>query len=1093
MNLFQGNIFRNLLLLSVLFSSCGEDISNSEPLFTSLPSSATQLSFSNSLPIELDLNIFNYMYYYNGSGLAVGDLNNDGWTDIIFGSNLQSEKIYLNKGGLTFEDISSEVNVDGGPKSWTNGIALADVNGDGMLDIYLAQVGTHRSLDCRNKLFICTGIDEKGLPSYKERAKKYGLDFKGFSTQAGFFDYDRDGDLDMFLMNHSLHNNGTFGQRKEFAKTYDPISGDRLYRNDGETFTDVTKESGIESSVIGYGLGLAFGDFNNDGFADIYIGNDFHENDYLYINQQDGTFKDSLTAKIKHTSRFSMGVDIADINQDGFDDIISLDMLPEDPKILKASEGEDALDIFNFKLGYGYNHQYARNALQINQNGNYFKEIAAYANVHATDWSWSPLLFDFDMDGKKDLFITNGIPKRMNDIDYINFISGNDIQYKIQFDQLEEKDLSALDKIPEIKLNNKFFLQGEDLQFEDLNNQIKNISPSYSNSAAFADFDNDGDYDLVVNNINDEAMFYRNNSKASSLKIALNGVAQNTSNLGTLIQAYYDDKIVTHSTHATRGFQSSMINQVLIPKKDLTKLLIVWPTGETQNIEYEGQDSLEVFFSPNQMFTKANRSNKINAQQLVPELQHKHKENPFVEFNREPLIPFSTSSDGPALAVGDVNNDGLEDFFIGSSKRKRNALYIQKQNGSFDKTSLIGVETDSIYEEVDAQFVDIDNDNDLDLVVATGGNEYKLNSTYTQPLLYLNNNGILTKSTEAFEGIHITASCLAFHDIDNDGDLDLFIGARAEPRKYGVVPQSVLLENNGEGIFKNVSDQWLEDATLGFIRDAKWADIDGDKKEELILAKEWAPIEVLQLGDKSLEAKNINNLSGWWNHLDLIDIDNDGDLDLFAGNLGTNSRLKATEKEKVKMYFNDFDGNGTSEQILSYYVKGRELPFSNLMELQKQIPSLKKKYIYAKDFSEASIHQLFGKDKIKNAVVFEADHLENTLFINDGSGNFSIKELPYETQWTSYYSSAIEDLNQDGKPDIILGGNYHYCNVQMGRYDADNGSILLSNAAGGFDFVNIGGALIQGEVRNIRPIEINSSRAFIYAQNNDRLKILQFE
>lgn len=573
------NIIVISLLTILLFSTwqCSNpktDNSN-DILFQLVPSEKTGIDFQNELPISIDLNIFNYMYYYNGSGLAVGDLNKDGWTDIIFSSNLDKEKVYLNQGDLNFKDVSEIVGVDGGPNSWTNGVALADVNGDGWLDIYLSQVGAYRHLDCTNKLFICQGVNDENIPLYTEMSKEYGLDFKGLSTQAGFFDYDLDGDLDMYLMNHSLHQNGTFGKREKYLHEFNDISGDRLYRNDGGHFTDVSRESGIYSSVLGYGLGLAFGDVNRDGYPDIYVGNDFHENDYLYINQKDGTFKDQLTEQIKHTSRFSMGVDMADINNDQWIDILSLDMLPEDPYILKTSEAEDALGTFIFKLGYGYNHQYAKNNLQINQGDDHFKEIGAYAGIDATDWSWTPLFFDFDMDGHKDLFVSNGIPKRMNDIDYINFITGNDIQYKIQFDHLEETDLSALKKIPEIKIKNKFFAGNDNLVFTDMKDQIDH-QVSYSNSAAYADLDNDGDYDLICNNINDKAFIYENKlNKKNSIEVVLNGQKPNVFGIGSTILAYRNGEITTMDYFPSRGFQSSMINQILLPSENLDSIRVV--------------------------------------------------------------------------------------------------------------------------------------------------------------------------------------------------------------------------------------------------------------------------------------------------------------------------------------------------------------------------------------------------------------------------------------------------------------------------------------------------------------------------------------
>lgn len=1084
-----------LIVFGVLVSACSPETDHK--YFSLKSSEQTGVYFSNVLPVDPEINILNYMYFYNGGGLAVADLNNDGLQDLVFTSNLDHEMVYLNKGSFKFEDISNIAGIDGGDNSWTNGVTIADVNSDGLLDVYLAQVGQYRNLDSHNKLFVCTHIDEKGCPHYEEKSQAYGLDFKGFSTHAGFFDYDLDGDLDMFLMNHSLHHNGTFGRRVDFENTYDTLSGDRLYRNEGGYFTDVTKESGINGSVIGYGLGLAFSDINLDGWPDIYVGNDFHENDYLYINNGDGSFSEMLNDMIMHTSRFSMGVDIGDLNGDIYPDIISLDMLPEDPVILKSSEGEDALDIFKFKLGYGYNYQYAKNALQLNTGKNAFKEIAAYAGIHATDWSWTPLIFDMDMDGHNDLFVSNGIPKRMNDIDYINFISNSDIQYKIQFDQLTDEDLKAIDKIPEIKLFNKFYLNKGRLEFEDISTDIAESVVSYSNSAVYADLDNDGDYDLVSNNINDKAFIYENLADAPSVVCLLNGPASNKYAIGAKLIVYSGERKLLFERFNTRGFQSSGLHNLRFAKSlNPDSVTVVWPdrksytitniSGDTLIFQYDNHHDQFDFGS---LKLKSDYSLEELSSQL--ELIYNHDENPFVEFNREALIPHSSSSDGPAVAVADFNQDGLEDIFIGSSKRRWNKIFYQKSDGLFEDVGDIGI--DSTYEEVDAVVLELNKNEWPDLVIANGGNEFRLESKYNQPIIVYDFGSGQPKYRML--DIHMTASCVEASDFDDDGDTDLFFCARAFPRSYGAPVVSFLMLNDGNGNFSAASKEVIPGlADLGMIRDACVSDINEDGIDELVVAEEWGGIYAFVQEADTFKKLLLCDRKGWWNHIASADFDGDGDMDLLAGNLGLNSRLKPTRDEPVRMYYNDFDDNGNYEQILTYYLDGKEVPFSNFKELTKQIPKLKKEFLYAKDFANASIEELFGADKIRSAKVYEFNFAASVVLENTGEMNFKLHELPDDIQYSPVYASHMTDLNGDELPEILLGGNYYDCNIQMGRYDADYGSLLINEGNFKFRTASLSGYKLKNQVKHLTPVRLsNSKELIVVGRNNDRLALIDIK
>jgi len=996
--------------LMIFLLSCTNKEVQKDVLFQLLDHKTTGIDFSNNLQYNPEFNLFKYIYFYNGSGVGAGDFNNDGLIDLFFGSNQGQNKIYINEGDLHFKDVTGTARIprDGG---WTTGISVVDINNDGLLDIYICRVGEYETLKSKNQLLICDSIDQNGIPQYTDRAAEYGLAFSGFSTQAAFLDYDMDGDLDMFLMNHSVHQNGTYRPRNQFEDIAHPLAGDRLFRNDGTHFSDVTSETGIQSTAIGYGLGISVADINLDGYPDIYIGNDFHENDYLYINQQNGTFKEQNNDHLMHTSQYSMGVDVADANNDAYPEIISMDMLPADPYILKRSLGDDEYNIFFGKIGFGYNYQYARNNLQFNRGNGMFSEIGYYSGIAATDWSWAPLWVDFDNDGLKDLFVSNGIPKRMNDIDYINFVSGSEVQQKIVNNKIGSSDISLIDKFPEIKIPNKFFTNNGNLSFDDQASKIANDQPGFSNGAAYADLDNDGDLDIVVNNIDAPVWIYENQTNttpgALSLQIKLKGSPQNINAVGATVIVYANSEIRTYQKFPAKGFMSSMETPLLIGLKNtnIDSILLVWPDNTYQALNIQpGESTISVSYQQDlPLFDYATirdhyKSNIKRVTDITSEtgLDFLHQESRFNEFDREPLLPRMLSTEGPALAVADINKDGLQDFFIGGARNNQAAIFLQQSSGKFILSNQQVISNDSIYEDVSATWVDVNNNGYLDLVVASGGNEFYGEDDHNTPRVYLNDGKAnFSRLENAFSNLFITASSVIPHDFNGDGYTDLFIGGRTVPFAYGEIPKSYLLLNDKTGRFKDVTHEYAKELlTAGFVTNAIWNDIDKDGDEDLLLSLEWGGIDAYINHNGKFIKKPLTDKKGWWNFLLPVDIDNDGDMDLVAGNLGLNNRFIATKEHPVKLYYNDFDDNGRKEQVITYFLEGKEIPLASKSELEKQIPLIKKKFLYAADFASASLEDLFGAGKLKNASVFSAAYFSNAVLVNNGDLDFEIKALP---------------------------------------------------------------------------------------------------
>ncbi|MEO5600744.1 MAG: VCBS repeat-containing protein, partial [Cyclobacteriaceae bacterium] len=1012
--------------------SCVDHKKTPDTLFKKVPNAHSNINFENSLHQNEDFNIVEYLYFYNGGGVAIGDINNDGLPDIYFSANQETNRLYLNKGNFTFADITLQAGV-GGYGNWKTGVTMADVNGDGYLDIFSCGVGNYKKFNGRNQLLI----NNKDL-TFTDRTKEYGLFFQGFSTQASFFDYDNDGDLDMYLLNHSVHSIAAYGQSTLRFQSH-PLAGDKLYRNDlipfgTHRFTEVTAQAGIFSSQIGYGLGVGISDLDLDGYLDIYVSNDFRENDYLYINQRNGTFKQVLEKAMPHTSRFSMGNDIGDINNDGWNDIVTLDMLPKEEAIIKTTAGDDPYDIFQYKLRFGYHPQLSRNTMQLNRGlspagGVIFSDIAPFSGIEATDWSWSPLLADFDNDGYKDLFIANGIVKRPNDLDYINFISSDSAE--------KSNDAQFIDRMPSGSVPNVFFRNQHNLTFSNVTEEWLGIENSLSNGAAYADMDNDGDLDIVTNNINESAFIFRNDLPAEGskyLNIRLHGSAANRFGVGAKITVYAESKTMYTEQIPSRGWQSSVDYLIHVGIGDVQivdSVSIVWPGQKVQVLKAVKINQV-LHVNETDAVTSFEIRHVNNGSwifQLKNDSLFTHYENDFVSFNVEKLIPHMLTTQGPKLSVGDINGDKLDDFFIGGASDQAGAIFLQTPSGTFLKSIQPSLGSDAPREDMGSAFFDADGNGTLDLLVAGGGQQFSDRDEKLLPALYLNDGkGRFTKTYSSLPQVFLDGSCVKPADIDGDGDLDVFIGGRVLAGRYGLNPRSYLLINNGKGIFSDQSQQWLSGSgALGMVTDAIWMDINKDQKLDLIVVGDWMPITILiQNEEDKLENKtkeyNLHNTNGWWNTIVSHDFDHDGDVDLMAGNLGLNSRLRASVEEPVNIFLHDIDNNGSLDHILTYYNQGKEHPFLSRDQLVKQVPFLRRKFLKYESFRHVQRKDILPGDPSqylrKTARNFASIYLENT-----NNGKFSIHKLPVEAQLFPIFSFEVDDVNQDGHADVLAIGN----------------------------------------------------------------------
>ena len=1110
-----------IALFSFLLTGCQttsvQKIDDSK-LFSKLPAASTGIDFANNVEYTEKLNCYTYRNFYNGGGVAIGDMNNDGLPDILFTGNQQSNRLYLNKGNFKFEDITEKAGLSSAGV-WSTGVTLADINGDGLLDIYICKSGDFSGKNRSNQLFI-----NNGNLTFTEQAAKYGLNNTGLCTQAVFFDFDHDGDLDCYLLNNSFRSVGNYDLIKDQRNIVDPLGGNKLYRNDGGHFTDVTQQAGIYSSKIGFGLGVTIADLNDDGWDDIYVSNDFFERDYLYLNNKNGTFKEYLPDAIRELSQNSMGADIADINNDGRPDIYVTDMLPDLEGRVKTKTAFENWDKYQSDLKNGYYQQFLRNVLQLNQGpvtdkkdpskkAN-FSEIGRLAGVQATDWSWGALITDLDNDGFKDIFVSNGLYKDLTDQDYIQF-TANPTQVRRMI--ATEKDVikKLIDKMPSQALSNYAFHNNGDLTFK---NQAKNWGldePGFSNGSAYGDLNNDGALDLVINNVNMPAFVYRNNSpkllpKNTYLKIALQGEGKNSFGIGTQVTVYYNHTLNYQEEMPSRGFESSVdprMNFGLGKTKIIDSVVVKWPDGKVKLLKA---------VLPNQTITVKQRESALPKLPLVKQpapiqiieqsagnhgIDFVHKENEFSDFDRERLIFRMHSTDGPRMAKGDVNGDGLEDLYLCGAKDQPGVLYIQTAGGNFKKSNEKLFDQDKTSEETDALFFDADGDGDPDLYVCSGGNEFSANSTELIDHLYINDGkGRFNKSPQVLPSYQFeSSSSVTAADFDGDGDQDLFVGVRLKPDKYGYPCKGYILQNNGKGIFTDVTENVAPELKEpGMVTDAKWFDYDRDGKPDLVICGEYMPIRIFHNDGGHLKEvtgkAGLDNSNGWWNRLQIADIDGDGYPDIAAGNQGLNSRFKASKDKPVSMYVGDFDGNGNTEQIVCTYNGDKQYPMVLRPDMVGSIPLLKKRYLRYAQYKEQTMYDIFGL-QLQNMLKLNAYEMRSSVLMNNRNGTFTMKPLPTEAQFSTVFGMVIKDFNGDGKQDILLGGNFYQSKPEVGINDASYGLLLTGNGKGDFKALSQqqSGVVIKGAVRDITEIKAGGKKLLIVAKNNDKTEILQIK
>lgn len=1103
-------LFLPFFFLIMLFAC---EPKNAHTLFELLPARDTGIDFNNQLTENDSLNVLDFDYLYNGGGVAIGDFNNDGLPDIFFVGNNVSCRLYLNQGSMKFRDVTEQAGLL--THQWAEGVTLVDLDNDGYLDIYVSVSSRESDHPAANLLFMHQGLDEEGIPVFTEKASDVGLDDSGYNTQAAFFDYDRDGDLDLYILSNAMETfqRNTSRPREMGGKGK---STDKLYRNNGDgSFSNVSKEAGI--LIEGYGLGVAISDIDQDGWPDIYVANDFLSNDLLYINNGDGTFTNKIAAMLKHQSFNAMGVDLADFNNDAFVDIVVLDMMPPDNLRQKNMfSPTENYDLYHSNISKGYEPQVVRNTLQLNNRDGSFSEIGQLAGIYQTDWSWAPLFADFDNDGWKDLFVSNGYGKDITDMDFVDFSRSLG-----PFHTPEERKkhlLEAIAKLGEVNIPNFVYKNRGDLTFQDASVLWGITHPSISNGAAFADLDNDGDLDIVLNNLNEPAFIYQNNlynikgASASDnhfLKIKLKGNAQNIGGIGAKIHLFYSTEKGKgrqyHEHYPTRGYKSSVDQHIhfgLGPVSQIDSLKIIWPDGRIQQLDnIPANQSLDLDYRNSEDHREFKEERPIPVFKEISgqlDLDHVHEAKEYIDFKSQRLLPHKQSEYGPGIAVGDVNADGLEDFFIGGAAGYPGKMYLQQENGTFTGTTL----GDTLaYDDMGCLFFDANGDGFPDLYVVSGGSRYPPGAPEYQDRLYMNDGkGNLAQVKGMVPEMLSSGSVVVAADYDQDGDLDLFIGGRTVPRQYPLPGKSYLLRNDG-GIFRDVTPEVGPDLIdLGLVTDALWSDFDGDGKMDLILTGEWMPITVLQQrlsaeGKRYFEkvgSPGLEHSHGWWNSLTAGDFDGDGDTDYVAGNLGLNTRWKASKKEPLSLYAKDFDGNGSIDPIMFQYLQGEKYAVPGRGALTGQIPGMKNKFPSYYAYATTPFGAFFSADQLEEVYAVQSYFFPTSYIQNDGNGDFTVTALPNEAQFSPVFGISAGDFNRDGHVDLLMIGNFRGNESVTGPYDASNGTYLSGNGDGTFTSMPVreSGWKVDGNARSLVRLQAGDGQSlFLASQYADTLKV----